>query len=244
MHVHDHRRSRVAEGAGGRVLAVRAHAGAARGADRPARSCSTRRWRSTTGCSPTCGSSAVSPRRCREVRVDPEQMKRVHHQPDRQRHRGHRAAAARSRSRRRATTRTASCAIVVADDGPGIPAAEREKLFLPYYSTKGRGSGLGLAIVRRIVAEHGGTVDVADNVPRGHAVYDRAAMRDSHSCLMPVHPGRRRRARRALVASSGVLRDEGFDVEAVGTGEACLERVAQRPTTSSCSTSGCPGSTA
>jgi two-component system nitrogen regulation sensor histidine kinase NtrY len=57
--------------------------------------------------------------------------------------------------------------IVIADDGPGIPAAEREKLFLPYYSTKRRGSGLGLAIVRRIVAEHGGSVSVVDNVPRG-----------------------------------------------------------------------------
>jgi two-component system nitrogen regulation sensor histidine kinase NtrY len=57
--------------------------------------------------------------------------------------------------------------IVVADNGPGIPAAERDKLFLPYYSTKLRGSGLGLAIVRRIVAEHGGSVDVSDNIPRG-----------------------------------------------------------------------------
>jgi two-component system nitrogen regulation sensor histidine kinase NtrY len=57
--------------------------------------------------------------------------------------------------------------IVVADNGPGIPAAEREKLFLPYYSTKQRGSGLGLAIVRRIVAEHGGSIDVTDNQPRG-----------------------------------------------------------------------------
>ena len=57
--------------------------------------------------------------------------------------------------------------IVVADDGPGIPPAEREKLFLPYYSTKKRGSGLGLAIVRRIVAEHGGSIDVTDNTPRG-----------------------------------------------------------------------------
>ena len=57
--------------------------------------------------------------------------------------------------------------IVVADDGPGIPPAEREKLFLPTYSTKQRGSGLGLAIVRRIVAEHGGSVNVTDNVPRG-----------------------------------------------------------------------------
>jgi two-component system nitrogen regulation sensor histidine kinase NtrY len=57
--------------------------------------------------------------------------------------------------------------IVVADDGPGIPASEREKLFLPYYSTKRRGSGLGLAIVRRIIAEHGGRIDVSDNQPRG-----------------------------------------------------------------------------
>jgi len=57
--------------------------------------------------------------------------------------------------------------IVVSDTGPGIPAAERDKLFLPYYSTKGRGSGLGLAIVRRIVAEHGGSIDVTDNMPTG-----------------------------------------------------------------------------
>jgi two-component system nitrogen regulation sensor histidine kinase NtrY len=57
--------------------------------------------------------------------------------------------------------------LVVADDGPGIPPAEREKLFLPYYSTKQRGSGLGLAIVRRIVAEHGGAIDVTDNHPHG-----------------------------------------------------------------------------
>jgi len=57
--------------------------------------------------------------------------------------------------------------VIVADDGPGIPPAEREKLFLPYYSTKRRGSGLGLAIVRRIIAEHGGSIEVSDNTPRG-----------------------------------------------------------------------------
>jgi two-component system, NtrC family, nitrogen regulation sensor histidine kinase NtrY len=57
--------------------------------------------------------------------------------------------------------------VVVADDGPGIPPAERDKLFLPYYSTKRRGSGLGLAIVRRVIAEHGGSIDVGDNTPRG-----------------------------------------------------------------------------
>ncbi|MGE3509839.1 MAG: ATP-binding protein [Vicinamibacterales bacterium] len=57
--------------------------------------------------------------------------------------------------------------VVVADNGPGISPAEREKLFLPYYSTKRRGSGLGLAIVRRIIAEHGGSIDVSDNRPHG-----------------------------------------------------------------------------
>jgi two-component system nitrogen regulation sensor histidine kinase NtrY len=57
--------------------------------------------------------------------------------------------------------------IVIADDGPGIAPDEREKLFLPYYSTKRRGSGLGLAIVRRIIAERGGTIDAADNQPTG-----------------------------------------------------------------------------
>jgi len=57
--------------------------------------------------------------------------------------------------------------MVVADDGPGIPPGEREKLFLPYYSTKRRGSGLGLAIVRRIIAEHGGSIEAGDNQPHG-----------------------------------------------------------------------------
>jgi two-component system nitrogen regulation sensor histidine kinase NtrY len=57
--------------------------------------------------------------------------------------------------------------VIVADDGPGVPAADGEKLFMPYYSTKRRGSGLGLAIVRRIVAEHGGSIELGDNTPRG-----------------------------------------------------------------------------
>ena len=66
--------------------------------------------------------------------------------------------------------------VIVADNGPGISEADREKLFMPYYSTKRRGSGLGLAIVRRIVAEHGGSIEVGDNAPDGHPVHDRAAV--------------------------------------------------------------------
>ena len=57
--------------------------------------------------------------------------------------------------------------ITVTDNGPGIPPEDREKLFMPYYSTKRRGSGLGLAIVRRIIAEHGGAIDAANNTPSG-----------------------------------------------------------------------------
>jgi nitrogen fixation/metabolism regulation signal transduction histidine kinase len=57
--------------------------------------------------------------------------------------------------------------LVVSDNGPGVPAADRDKLFMPYYSTKGRGSGLGLAIVRRIVVEHGGGIEVAEAQPSG-----------------------------------------------------------------------------
>jgi two-component system nitrogen regulation sensor histidine kinase NtrY len=55
----------------------------------------------------------------------------------------------------------------VADDGPGIPAGDRDKLFVPHFSTKKQGSGLGLAIVHRIVQEHQGVIRVEDNAPRG-----------------------------------------------------------------------------
>ncbi len=57
--------------------------------------------------------------------------------------------------------------LAVADSGQGIAAADREKLFLPYFSTRKRGTGLGLAIVSRIVAEHRGSIRVEDNRPRG-----------------------------------------------------------------------------
>jgi two-component system nitrogen regulation sensor histidine kinase NtrY len=62
---------------------------------------------------------------------------------------------------------TGRARIVVSDNGAGISAEDREKLFLPYFSTKVAGMGLGLPIVHHIVTEHGGTVRAEANAPRG-----------------------------------------------------------------------------
>jgi nitrogen fixation/metabolism regulation signal transduction histidine kinase len=57
--------------------------------------------------------------------------------------------------------------LLVADTGCGISAEDKEKLFLPYFSTKDRGTGLGLAIVSHILSEHGARIRVEDNRPAG-----------------------------------------------------------------------------
>jgi signal transduction histidine kinase len=58
----------------------------------------------------------------------------------------------------------------VGDRGPGVDAEARERIFLPFYSSKPSGSGFGLAIVARIAELHGGTVDVTDR-PGGGALF-------------------------------------------------------------------------
>jgi two-component system, NtrC family, nitrogen regulation sensor histidine kinase NtrY len=57
--------------------------------------------------------------------------------------------------------------IIFADTGCGITPEQKEKLFLPYFSTKGRGTGLGLAIVSHILTEHNANIRVEDNRPCG-----------------------------------------------------------------------------
>ncbi|MBI1358293.1 MAG: HAMP domain-containing protein [Acidobacteria bacterium] len=71
-----------------------------------------------------------------------------------------------------------SVELVVSDSGPGVSAEDKEKLFLPYFSTKSRGTGLGLAIVSRIVAEHGGSIRVEDNRPSGSRFIVEAPVAD------------------------------------------------------------------
>jgi PAS domain S-box-containing protein len=57
--------------------------------------------------------------------------------------------------------------VEVADNGKGIEPSDFQKLFQPYFSTKGRGTGLGLAIVQRIIAEHQGKIKAVPNQPNG-----------------------------------------------------------------------------
>jgi nitrogen fixation/metabolism regulation signal transduction histidine kinase len=55
----------------------------------------------------------------------------------------------------------------VSDTGQGIRPTDFQRLFQPYFSTRGEGTGLGLAIVQRIILEHGGRIRAEANYPRG-----------------------------------------------------------------------------
>jgi len=57
------------------------------------------------------------------------------------------------------------CRIDVADTGPGIPPDIRDRIFVPFFTTKSRGTGLGLPTARRLVDAHGGRI--AFDCPRG-----------------------------------------------------------------------------
>lgn len=59
--------------------------------------------------------------------------------------------------------------IEIADSGPGIPPHLREKIFEPFYTTRATGTGLGLAVVRRVAADHRGTVSVEEAAGGGAA---------------------------------------------------------------------------
>jgi len=60
--------------------------------------------------------------------------------------------------------------VEVIDNGSGIAARDKLRLFEPYFSTKKSGTGLGLAIVDSIISEHNGSVSVADHIPKGTVI--------------------------------------------------------------------------
>ena len=61
--------------------------------------------------------------------------------------------------------------IYIIDNGPGIPARDRVRVFEPYFSTKEKGTGLGLPIVKSIIEDHGGVIRALGNEPQGTKIY-------------------------------------------------------------------------
>jgi two-component system nitrogen regulation sensor histidine kinase NtrY len=59
------------------------------------------------------------------------------------------------------------CIIEVRDNGPGLDPAQREQIFVPFFTTKPGGSGIGLSLARRVAQAHGGQITVSANEPRG-----------------------------------------------------------------------------
>lgn len=57
--------------------------------------------------------------------------------------------------------------IELSDKGKGIDPRVKDKLFMPYFSTKREGTGLGLAIVNNIISDHKGKIKIEDNMPSG-----------------------------------------------------------------------------
>jgi signal transduction histidine kinase len=75
----------------------------------------------------------------------------------------------------------AAVEITVSDTGHGLTDEIRERLFLPFYSTKHRGTGLGLSIAAKIVQEHGGSLRAEVNSPKGARFLLRLPLMESVS---------------------------------------------------------------
>jgi signal transduction histidine kinase len=60
--------------------------------------------------------------------------------------------------------------ISIRDTGPGIPASDLQKIFIPFFTTKSQGHGVGLALAHRVITQHGGTLTAA-NARAGGAVF-------------------------------------------------------------------------
>jgi len=75
--------------------------------------------------------------------------------------------------------------IEFSDNGMGISSDDRDKLFLPHFTTKKRGTGLGLAIVNRIIIDHNGTIQVRESEPKGTVFVIELPESSAASTLVP-----------------------------------------------------------
>jgi len=65
---------------------------------------------------------------------------------------------------------TQSAVVEIEDNGEGIPHADLQRIFIPFFTTKPQGHGIGLALAHRVITEHGGTL-TASNRSEGGAVF-------------------------------------------------------------------------
>ncbi len=106
------------------------------------------------------------------------------------------ALASGGRIELRARSEPDAIVLAVADDGPGVAAEDRERIFEPFYTTKASGTGLGLAMVERIARAHGGAIRLVPGAGAGP--------RGSGACFEVVlpHEGRALRGRLAPEAAA------------------------------------------
>ena len=185
VHVDDRRRSRIAEGAGRRVRAVRADAGAEGRSDRSA-STAARGARALQRPVPDHPDRAAVRR---DAAAGPARRRADaprRHQPRRQRRRGARRQRARAA---RPDGATPTIVVETQHDRAQRRRAHRRRRQRPRHLARPTATSCscrttrpssaaavsGLAIVRRIIVEHGGSIEVHDNEPHGHAVRDRVA---------------------------------------------------------------------
>ncbi len=73
--------------------------------------------------------------------------------------------------------------ITVSDSGPGISLDVQRRIFEPFFTTKARGTGLGLAVARRVIEEHGGTIEVSSEMGRGTRFTVQLPLPTEEACL-------------------------------------------------------------
>jgi PAS domain S-box-containing protein len=84
---------------------------------------------------------------------------------------------------------TAAIRVAVRDNGPGLDAQQRNRIFQPFFTTKPTGTGLGMAIVQRIVEAHGGRVAVGDSSQQGAEIVLTLPAKSSRPGLHAVFGG-------------------------------------------------------
>ena len=89
--------------------------------------------------------------------------------------------------------------VSVSDTGHGLTDEIRERLFLPFYSTKHRGTGLGLSIAAKIVQEHGGSLRAESNIPKGARFLMRIPLMEAAgNSVHPAQEGERAESMKEL----------------------------------------------